>query len=296
MAINNKTKATVDSLLTSSTTTESQFKTGLTDVTTQIEAINAVVDTQGLNIGSSANQINALEAEYDAHIVAYNAHVADYNSSFLSLESAFNSHNHHDLYYTEAEANSRFLGISAKAADANLLDGINSTSFLRSDTADSKTSGTLTFSDNVVCAFGSSNDAEFFCNGSHMYIDLNSGIGNLYIRDGSTTRFTFDDAGAFTATGNITAYSDRTVKENIEVIPNALAKVEAVGGYTFNRTDLNDLRQTGVIAQEIQEILPEAVTEMPDGKLAVSYGNLVGLLIEAVKELSAEVKSLKAGE
>ena len=50
----------------------------------------------------------------------------------------------------------------------------------------------------------------------------------------------------------------------------------------------------GVIAQEIQEIIPEVVTERPsDGHLSVSYGNVVGVLIEAIKELQAEVEELK---
>ena len=63
--------------------------------------------------------------------------------------------------------------------------------------------GAIDLADNDILRLGSGDDAEFFCNGSHFYLDLNSGIGNFYIRDGSTTRFTFDDAGHFTATGNI---------------------------------------------------------------------------------------------
>ena len=46
-----------------------------------------------------------------------------------------------------------------------------------------------------------------FVNGSHMYMDLNSGIGNFYIRDGTTTRFTFNDNGSLTCTGSVTASS-----------------------------------------------------------------------------------------
>jgi hypothetical protein len=65
--------------------------------------------------------------------------------------------------------------------------------------------GAIDLADSDILRFGSGDDVELFCNGSHMYMDLNSGIGNFYIRDGSTTRFTFDDAGHFTATGTITA-------------------------------------------------------------------------------------------
>ena len=65
--------------------------------------------------------------------------------------------------------------------------------------------GVIDLADNDIIRFGSGDDAELFCNGSHFYLDLNSGIGNFYIRDGSTTRFTFNDNGAFTCTGKLTA-------------------------------------------------------------------------------------------
>jgi len=65
--------------------------------------------------------------------------------------------------------------------------------------------GAIDLADNDILRLGSGDDAEFFVNGSHLYLDLNSGIGNFYIRDGSTTRFTFNDNGSFTATSGITA-------------------------------------------------------------------------------------------
>ena len=104
--------------------------------------------------------------------------------------------------------------------------------------------------------------------------------------------------------GNVTAYSDIRVKTNIEQIPDALDKVCQLSGYTFDRTDVSfddegtpdrPIRQTGVIAQEVLEVLPEAVTGDEKGHYSVAYGNMVGLLIEAIKELKAEVDELKAG-
>jgi hypothetical protein len=103
--------------------------------------------------------------------------------------------------------------------------------------------------------------------------------------------------------GNVTAYSDIRVKENIELIPNALDKVCTLNGYTFDRTDVTfdehgvaetPVRQTGVIAQEVLEVLPEAVIGDEEGHYSVAYGNMVGLLIESIKELKAEVDDLKA--
>ena len=186
----------------------------------------------------------------------------------LSVTVANDSHTHDGRYYTESESNSLF---TASAGDVM--------------------TGTLRFNDNVIASFGSSNDAEFFCNGSHMYMDLNSGIGNFYIRDGSTTRFTFNDNGAFTATGDITAFSDARLKDNVQTIDGALDKVAAMRGVTYHK---DGKQGTGVIAQEMQEVMPEVVMQN-DEYLSVAYGNLVGVLIEAVKELKAEVEELKKG-
>ena len=190
------------------------------------------------------------------------------------------------------------LTTSGKAADSNLLDGIDSGSFLRSDATDVKTSGTLRFNDNISASFGSSDDAVFFCNGSHFYLDLNSGIGNFYIRDGSTTRYTFDDNGSFTATGNVTAYSDRRLKDDIQQIEGAVEKVQQLSGNTYTRNDLPDTerRYAGVIAQEVEAVLPEAVSEAEDGTKTVDYNATIALLIEAVKELKAEVDELKGAK
>jgi hypothetical protein len=107
-------------------------------------------------------------------------------------------------------------------------------------------------------------------------------------------RWSTDGTGNFTALANVTAYSDERLKENIEVITDALGKVCSIRGVTYNRTDTG-IRQVGVIAQEVQKVLPEAVLTADDemGTLSVAYGNMVGLLVEAIKELKAEVDDLK---
>lgn len=97
------------------------------------------------------------------------------------------------------------------------------------------------------------------------------------------------------ATDNIVAYSDARSKTNIETIPNALDKVDAIRGVTYNKIENPEgYRYMGVIAQELQDVIPEVVIEDEDGKLSVAYGNIVGVLIEAVKELRAEIEELKA--
>lgn len=153
----------------------------------------------------------------------------------------------------------------------------------------------IDLADNDILRLGSGDDAELFCNGSHLYLDLNSGIGNFYIRDGTTTRYTFNDNGSFTATGNITAYSDRRVKAQFEPITDALAKVQQLHGQTYIRTDMDDAnrRYAGLIAQDVEAVLPEAVTEIED-HLTLDYSGTIGLLVEAIKELKQEVNDLKA--
>jgi hypothetical protein len=97
----------------------------------------------------------------------------------------------------------------------------------------------------------------------------------------------------FTCSGNVTAYSDARLKTNITKIDHALDKVEQLNGYTFDRTDVKTARQTGVIAQEVLKVLPEAVLGSEDTTYSVAYGNMMGLMIEAIKELNAKVVDLQ---
>ena len=91
-----------------------------------------------------------------------------------------------------------------------------------------------------------------------------------------------------TAVGNITAYSDQRLKSDIKTIDNALDKVSQMRGVTFIK---DDKLSSGVIAQEMEQVAPELVM---DGEYkSVAYGNTVGYLIEAIKELKAEVADLK---
>lgn len=98
--------------------------------------------------------------------------------------------------------------------------------------------------------------------------------------------------GNIWCSGTVSAVSDIRVKTDIQVIPNAVAKVKKLRGVTYERTDKEGPRETGVIAQEVLEVLPEAVTG-DEEKYSVSYGNMVGLLIEAIKEQQLQIEELK---
>jgi hypothetical protein len=99
--------------------------------------------------------------------------------------------------------------------------------------------------------------------------------------------------GTLTATGDVIAYSDRRVKKNISTIENALEKVKALRGVEFDRIE-DDAHSVGLIAQEVQEVIPSVVRESPDGTLGVAYGNLVGVLVEAIKEQQKQIEVLTA--
>ena len=117
--------------------------------------------------------------------------------------------------------------------------------------------------------------------------------GNVGIGTGvGVPAYKLDVQGTIRATGDVIAYSDERVKENIKTIDNSLEKVSKLRGVEFNKIG-DDVKSIGVIAQEIEKILPEVVKEDDKGMKSVAYGNISGLLIEAVKELKAEIEELK---
>jgi cytoskeletal protein CcmA (bactofilin family) len=159
----------------------------------------------------------------------------------------------------------------------------------------SATNAYIDFADALhIRAIGSSPAYEdsIYCLKNAQTVLMYNGAGKI-----NTTNTGVGVTGDVVASGNVTAYSDLRIKDNLEVIPDALSKVEQLNGYTYTRTDLEDKQEkhTGVIAQEVLKVLPEAVVlgETPEDNMAVAYGNMVGLLIEAVKELSAKVKELE---
>ena len=141
---------------------------------------------------------------------------------------------------------------------------------------------------------GDNNDYIAFADNANMDVVVNG-----------STEFRFEADGDFHADGDIVAFSstvssDKKLKENIEVIPNALEKVQALNGVSFT-WKRDGTPSAGVIAQEVQAILPEAVKEVTpvkggDSHLSVNYHALTSILIESIKELKAEIEELKGGK
>jgi hypothetical protein len=123
--------------------------------------------------------------------------------------------------------------------------------------------------------------------------DDNRGF-RIFNVNGSTIDFRVNGSGNGIFRGDVTAYSDARVKENIVTVDNALNKVLSLRGVYYNRIDTeNSIRKIGVIAQETLPIIPEVVTKGNDEMYTVAYGNMAGLFIEAIKELKAENDALK---
>ena len=134
---------------------------------------------------------------------------------------------------------------------------------------------------------------------------MNNTTVACHLQVGGTTTMNAT-AGRIDATNDVVAFatSDIRLKENIQPINDALCKVIGVSGNTFDWKELNQEeiktihgntgRDVGVIAQEIEEILPEAVTTRDNGYKAVNYEKIVPLLIEAIKEQQKQIDELKS--
>ena len=195
------------------------------------------------------------------------------------------------------------------------------------------TTGSFRGDDNAKLDLGSSNDLQIYHDGTHSYIEETQN-GNLVLKTNQTGTYAtialqageensllchkngnvelyFDGSkkfettsagvtvtGALTATGDVTAFSDKTLKTDINTINDALSTVSKLRGVSYKWKE-NNKPSIGVIAQEVEQIIPEVVhTSEHDGKevKSVDYGKMVGVLIEAIKELKAEVEELKGAK
>jgi hypothetical protein len=153
----------------------------------------------------------------------------------------------------------------------------------------------------ITIASGSANSLA--ANGAGIEIDRGSDSNITLTWNHSDSRLQTNDdfyvSGTLSATGDIVAYasSDERLKNNISPIKNPIEKINQISGNSFNwnenKQDIYKGKDYGVIAQEIESVLPELVVEREDGYKAVKYDKLVSLLIEGIKELSSEVNQLK---
>jgi hypothetical protein len=136
-----------------------------------------------------------------------------------------------------------------------------------------KTGGNIHLGENVVVTH----------HGSNIGVNLPQGVPPLY---------TLHVNGTVFSTEHVFSLSDVRVKENIQRIDDALGIVDSIGGYTYT---MNGRRCVGVLAQEVQKMIPEAVSCMSGSNnlLSVSYDSLVGVLFEAVRKMRTEIDELR---
>ena len=152
--------------------------------------------------------------------------------------------------------------------------------------------GTLDMDDNQKILMGTGDDLEIFHDGNNSVIREN-GTGDLYVQHGTSNVFRVhgsgvDVTGDMVASGNVTAYSDAKLKTEISSIDNALDIVGKLRGVNYKWLS-NGQADIGVIAQEVEEVVPEVVKTSEDGTKSVDYGRLVSILINAVNELKEEI-------
>ena len=176
---------------------------------------------------------------------------------------------------------------------SNISSGTVATARLGSGTANSSTflRGDQTY---AVPASGTTITDDTSTNATYYPVLTTATSGSISAANVSSTKLTYNPS-----TGNLAATihyasSDSRFKDDVVVIPNALDKVDQIRGVTYVRNDIPDKsRHAGVIAQEVEAVLPEVVSTNEKGYKLVAYDNMIGLLVEAIKELKAEVDALK---
>lgn len=137
---------------------------------------------------------------------------------------------------------------------------------------------------------------------SHTALTAN---GDIKIDGEITTTSNINCYGNIISTGSISTLehieakkgvrniSDSRVKYDLKKIENAVDKLKELSGYTFRRKDLNGIKDTGLLAQDVRSVLPEVVNENNEGILSIEYAKMMGLIVEAIKELNAKIDLIK---
>ena len=144
----------------------------------------------------------------------------------------------------------------------------------------------------AVCTIQSS---DYYSSADHgILLTLNPLGGNVGINTTSAS-YALTVNGSIYASGDVIAYSDARAKTNVATISNALSKVNAMRGVTYAMKTEPDVQKIGVIAQEVEQIIPELVStdSTPEQKKSVAYGNITAVLIEAIKELTKRLETLE---
>jgi hypothetical protein len=263
------------------------------------------VTTYSASVGSRLNTIETTYAT-SASIASATATSISTLSSSVAVVNATQTTN---ITAASASAWGAFQSASAYSASAATLNNTQTTNItaasasawgaFQSASAYSASAATLnnTQTTNITTAQNSANGA--FASASA----YSASAVTTYAKLAVANTFTANQivSGSITATGDVVAFStsDRRHKNNIVLISDALGKVTKLNGVTWEWNEdvdsaTKETPKTGLIAQEVQEVLPEVVKERQDGFLALDYSKMMGLMVEAIKEQQIQIAELKA--
>ena len=280
-----------------STWTGSTFTTFSTSVDVRLDGVEYTASLFGGGLIAQLNVINNATASLQAATASLYSFTSSYYTHSSSFDSRIDALEGKDIIINLG-------GDLSGSAQSTDLGTVTLNAFV---TADSVALGTDTSGSYIHTITGTSNQITVAGSGvekaditlslpQNIHTSANPQFNSLGIGTAASTV-----AGEIRATADITAFysSDIRLKENIQPIQNALEKVESISGNTYDWKEGYDEvhshkgNDVGVIAQEIEQILPQIVTNRDNGFKAVQYEKIIPLLIEAIKELSAKVDSLK---
>ena len=258
--------------------------TGIVSSSTQISNYNKFLEINGDSVVSSSLQINSL---FGGTAVS-----TSLDSRLDSLET--NTHTHSNKSNLDSINQDLANNDNVQFADLVLtgdltVQGTTTTLNTQELTIEDKLLSVASGSTTTAAADGGG----FHISGANASITWDNGNSRLWVNKDSFF------SGSVQASGDVVAYasSDERLKDQIIPISNPLEKINSIGGYSFvwneEKQDIYKGKDYGVVAQEIEKILPELVETREDGYKAVKYDRMVSLLIEGIKELSKEVTELK---
>jgi hypothetical protein len=295
-ALSSSVKAVTDTFATSASVA-SATATSITSLSSSVKAVTDTFATSASVASATATSITSLSSSVKAvtDTFATSASVASATATSISTISGSVKTVTDALSgrVTTLEGKDISITLTGDVTGTGTITDLANVSFATTIAANSVALGTDTTGDYVAS----------LVQGTGVTITNNSGEGatpTISIGQAVATNSAVAFASV-SATGDIVAFSgsDRRLKNNIVNISDALNKVKQLNGVTWEwNEDANEVTKTapstGLIAQEVQEVLPEVVKEREDGYLGIDYSKMVGLLVEAIKEQQTQIAELKA--
>ena len=271
--------------VSTNTTGVATNRTAITTNATNISALSTSISTGSVTIG---NGVTLSESSDRADLLYINSGTSTWgglqigNTSNEFIFSLMGDGNVGGIY---DDANSDWIIYWAENAGVELKHNTNTK---LTTTADGVTvTGYLTVSNDTGVKFNTSGSS------GTPTLNVDSSANWNFKNTVGTNVVTISNGGALVASGDVTAFSDARVKENVETLPNALESVKQMRGVVYNKIGA-DTQSVGVIAQELEEVVPQLVHTDEEGMKSVAYGNITAVLIEALKEQQVQIEELKA--